>query len=77
MNYYLTIMEKKVIDRRREFSPNWDRSDNLWLLTLLEEISELILSLRGKHDNPPDLELVEIASICINWLEKRKSESEE
>lgn len=36
--------------------------------TILEEVAEMILSFRGKHDDPPDLELVHIASVCINVL---------
>jgi hypothetical protein len=36
--------------------------------TLLEEVSELILASRGKHNDPTSLELVQIASIAINML---------
>lgn len=36
--------------------------------TILEEVAEMILSFRGKHDDPPELELVQIASVCINVL---------
>lgn len=36
--------------------------------TILEEFSEMILSFRGKHDDPPELELVQVASVCINVL---------
>ena len=36
--------------------------------TILEEFSEMILAFRGKHDDPPELELVQIASACINVL---------
>ena len=53
------------------------RDDDFWLMMLLEEVSELVLSLRGEHGDPPDLELTEIAGICINWLAKRASEKED
>ena len=36
--------------------------------TLLEEFAELVLSLRGKHDDPPELEIKQIGGICINLL---------
>lgn len=36
--------------------------------TILEEFSEMILAFRGKHDDPPELELVQVASCCINVL---------
>lgn len=36
-----------------------------------EEKAELTLSLRGKHDDTPSLELIEIASIAINMLVQR------
>lgn len=36
--------------------------------TILEEVAEMILAFRGKHDDPPELELIQIASTCINVL---------
>lgn len=36
--------------------------------TLLEEFAELVLSLRGKHDDPPELEITQIGGICMNLL---------
>ena len=36
--------------------------------TLLEEFAELVLSLRGKHDHPPELELTQMGGIIINLL---------
>lgn len=38
------------------------------MTTLLEEFSELVLSLRGKHDDPPELELKQVAAVAINLL---------
>lgn len=40
--------------------------------TLLEEVAEMILSFRGKHDDSPELELTQIAGICINLLWQMK-----
>jgi len=36
--------------------------------TILEEVAEMILAFRGKHDDSPELELIQIASVCINVL---------
>ncbi len=36
--------------------------------TLLEEVAEAILAARGKHDDPLELEIEQIASVCINIL---------
>lgn len=38
------------------------------MTTLLEEFSELVLAFRGKHDDPPELELKQVASVAINML---------
>lgn len=43
---------------------------------LMEEVAELALSLQGKHVHTPELELREIASIAINWLDMRALEKE-
>lgn len=36
--------------------------------TLLEEVAELILSCRGKHEHPPRVGLVQIGGIVVNLL---------
>lgn len=36
--------------------------------TLLEEIAELARSLEGKHEHPPELELIQIGGIVANML---------
>jgi hypothetical protein len=38
------------------------------MTTLVEEFAEAVLSARGKHDDPLELELMQIASVCINLL---------
>ena len=40
------------------------------LRTLLSEISELAYALDGEHEHPPELELVEIGGIVVNWLRR-------
>jgi hypothetical protein len=60
----------KLKEKHRE---TWhDKSDAFWLAQFLEEIAELILSIHGKHNHSPDVELRQIASICLNWLEMRE-----
>lgn len=41
---------------------------NPTLGTLLEEVAELARALEGKHEHPPELELVEIGGIVLNML---------
>ena len=43
-----------------------------WVFGLLEEVWELLLSLIGLHEGPPDWELAQIAAICMNWMEMRE-----
>ena len=75
MSELIYSAEKEVVNHRRQYiSRHRDKDDNYWLLMLHEEVAELTLSLRGKHEHSPELELTEIAGICINWLEKRESE---
>lgn len=38
------------------------------MTTLIEEMAELTLALRGKHDDPVDVELVQIAGVAVNLL---------
>ena len=45
-----------------------DKSDTDWYLGLLGEVHELWDALRGIHEHPTEYELLQIASICVNWL---------
>ena len=36
--------------------------------TLMQEIAELMCAFEGKHEDPPELELVQIGGIVINML---------
>lgn len=64
-----------VLELRDQYTNNWrGKSDIYWLKRLLEEAKELELSLYGQHEDTPERELQQIASICLNWLEKRASE---
>lgn len=48
-----------------------DKGDDWWFMMLAEEIGELAGALRDQHEDPPEWELMQIASIALNWLEKR------
>jgi len=62
-----------VLEIRERHRANWrDKSDAYWFMRLVEEVGELGASLAGDHDDTPEHELIQIASICMNWLEKRQ-----
>jgi NTP pyrophosphatase (non-canonical NTP hydrolase) len=44
------------------------KPDERKFLTLLSEVGELADALKGKHEHPKEVELIQIAGICINWL---------
>lgn len=68
----LTYHEQQVIELRRKYSLTWrDLPEGNWSINLMEEMLELLLSLKGQHEHSPDTELTQIAAICINWLEMR------
>ena len=46
-------------------------SDTPYLLKIAEELNELCDALLGTHEHPPGLELMQIASLCMNWLQAR------
>ena len=48
-----------------------DKDNSYWLARLMQEVGELASSLVGDHDDSPEHELRQIASIALNWLELR------
>jgi hypothetical protein len=62
----------RVFDLMSAHSTTWrNRDENYWFLRLAEEVGELGASLANDHDDPPELELRQIAAICLNWLDMR------
>jgi len=60
---------KDIKEQQKRHKKRWrEETDEYWLISLIEEVSELSLSLRGKHKHSPKTELIQICSICINWL---------
>ena len=45
-----------------------DKTDAYWLARLQQEVGELASALVGDHEDTPEHELQQIASIAINWL---------
>lgn len=63
-------VEQEVVFLRRQHLRTWrDKPIWYWVLRLLEEVAELVLSLAGLHKGPPRWELTQIAAICINFIE--------
>jgi len=52
-----------------------NQSEQRWLHGLLEETYELSGALIGKHAGPVEFELLQIAAICLNWIEMRDPET--
>lgn len=68
----ITAVEELVIRRKRRYKSYWrDASDWYWLWRLFQEMLELVGVLLGIHGDPASHELGQIASICMNWMEKR------
>jgi hypothetical protein len=67
----MTVVQE-VIELKEKHCKTWrNRSQFYWTVGLLEEVAELIGALVGVHRGPVELELKQIAAICMNWLEMR------
>ena len=74
----LSLPERQVIALSRQHSKTWrDEDDPYWLSRLMEEVGELAGALVGNHEGPVTWELQQIATICINWLDKLENEDKE
>ena len=66
------MVEDAVAALVEKYSEQWrDKDDHYWLARLIQEVGELGSSLVGDHEDTPEHELKQIASIAINWLNKR------
>lgn len=62
----------KITCLKNHHENTWrDRPDWRWYFSLFEEFVELGLSLIGLHKGPVEWELMQIASIAANWMERR------
>lgn len=61
-----------VLALKAEHIQTWrNKSDTYWLAGLAEEVLELTSALEGRHEHAPEVELMQIAAIALNWLELR------
>lgn len=61
-----------VIVLKERYANHWSmKNDSYWLARLMQEVGELASAIVEDHEHPPETELLQIASICLNWLEKR------
>ena len=64
---------ERVAQLKNEHRHTWrDRPQWYWMLGLLEEVIELGLALAGLHKDPVEWELLQISTICLNWIEYRE-----
>lgn len=69
---HLAEIAGRVLGRAFDNRLKWRRAtDEYWLMRLVEEVGELSSALLERGEDSPDLELAEIASMCINWLHYR------
>lgn len=47
----------------------WHYNDKYWLCRLMEEVGEAASVIAGKHEDSLEIELIQIASIVLNWLQ--------
>lgn len=65
---------EKVLVLKNYHQQTWrEKPEWYWMLSLAEEVVELMLSLMHLHAGPVEWELQQIASIALNWLEMRES----
>ncbi|MFA5380064.1 MAG: hypothetical protein WC455_30160 [Dehalococcoidia bacterium] len=61
-----------VVELKNQHSETWrDKPESYWLARLMEEVGEAGAAFANDHDDPLDWELMQIAAICLNWLEMR------
>ena len=69
-------MNAQVAALQAKYKDQWrDEPESYWLARLMQEVGELSSSLVGDHEDSPEHELQQIASIALNWLEMRGQQS--
>lgn len=64
-----------VEDMAERYKHKWlDRTDSYWLQRILQEVGEAASVMAGDHDDSLEHELLQIASICVNFLRKLEAE---
>ena len=69
------VVLEQVAQLKQKHKCTWrDKPQWYWMLGLLEEVVELGLTLIGLHEGPVEWELLQIAAICLNWIEYRQKQ---
>ena len=69
---WVPALDAWVSQYRQQYAAHWrELPETFWLARLVEEVGELAASTVNDHEHTPDVELAQIAGICINWLEMR------
>ena len=62
-----------VVNLKNKHAGTWrDKKEAYWFQRLMDKVEELSDALVGTHEHPPETELMQIAAICLNWLEMRE-----
>ena len=62
----LPMLDQMLKRVRWNVAQHYHKSPDLPML--LGEISELAYAIAGRHEHDPEIELMQIAGICVNWL---------
>lgn len=61
-----------IVAEANKYKDKWQNKDDYyWLSRLQQEMAELTLVLDNQHKDTLEHELIQIATISINWLRKR------
>ena len=63
---------RDVLVYKNRFREYWtDQPDSYWFMRLMQEVGELADTFMEETQDDRAHELRQIASICLNWLDKR------
>ncbi len=65
----LDIVNNNARHNEQRWINNKDSTEARRFLTLSAEVGELADAIKGKHEHSSDVELIQIAGICLNWLQ--------
>jgi len=62
---HIAIVRRKVYENAQAHVDHRPRPD---FHQLVEEVLELSMAIRGNHEHPIEIELIQIGGIVLNWL---------
>lgn len=75
MNNYLDVLLSAIKEERRRqniIHPSFPKFDSSRFLILTEEFGEIAKALNDEDDENLKIELIQLASVCVRWLEEIK-----